>query len=487
MTPSPSADSSALVTVVILGYTDGKELLLPCLRHVLAQRGLPPDAVDVWVVHNPPGDDLPAEQRRTDDWPAVFEELQGHEFRGVRVTVNDRNLGYAGGTNVALRAVRTPFVAIVNNDARPRPTCLAELLAAFDGDQGRRLGAATAKVVFLPRFLPVGLSTPGFVPAEVEPGNPDTRSLGVRVYDVSVNGRDVTEEVFWGRIGYEREAGFRWTRPTGSMLMPVDPDGSGPGPAGPLRLRLKLAADTIKPVELRWPGGEETVKAGVDPVEVELLVPAGARLVDQLNSAGNVVDADGYGSDRGFQEVDRGQYDRPEEVFGFSGAAVCFRTAALRDASCFDDDFFLYYEDTDLAWRLRARGWQVRYVPSAVVRHRHSATTREWSPPWWFWVDRNRLLTLTKNARASLAARQVLAYLAGTAWLALCAAARVERGRRRVLRTAPSVWVRLRVVGSYLRLLPRMLRRRRALARRALVGRADLERWLARRPPEPDH
>ena len=294
----------------------------------------------------------------------------------------------------------------------------------------------------------------------------------------------------WGRLGYGQEGSFRWTRPTGTMLVPVDPEGDGAGPAGPLRLRIKLATDAVKEVKevhLRWPGGEATIKAEAEEQPVEVRVPAGARLVDQLNNAGNLVYADGHGADRGAGEVDRGQYDRPEEVFGFSGAAVCFRTAALRDAGCFDDDFFLYYEDTDLAWRLRARGWQVRYVPAAVVRHEHSATTGEWSPRWWFWVDRNRLLTLTKNARAGLAASQVLAYLVGTAWLLLCAALGAERGRRRVLGTAPSVRVRLRVVGSYLRLLPRMLRRRGELARRALVGRAELERWLVRRPPATGH
>jgi len=43
-----------LVTVVVLNYVDGKLLLLPCLRHILAHQGLPSGPMDVWVVHNPP-------------------------------------------------------------------------------------------------------------------------------------------------------------------------------------------------------------------------------------------------------------------------------------------------------------------------------------------------------------------------------------------------------------------------------------------------
>ena len=54
MTPSPpTAGHSPSVTVVVLNYINGRSLLLPCLRHILAQRGLPPGAMDVWVVHNP--------------------------------------------------------------------------------------------------------------------------------------------------------------------------------------------------------------------------------------------------------------------------------------------------------------------------------------------------------------------------------------------------------------------------------------------------
>ena len=76
----------------------------------------------------------------------------------------------------------------------------------------------------------------------------------------------------------------------------------------------------------------------------------------------------------------------------------------------FDDDFFLYYEDTDLSWRLRSLGWRIRYQPAAVARHIHSASSVEWSPLFVFHTDRNRLLMLTKNARAGLAAREVLRY-----------------------------------------------------------------------------
>jgi hypothetical protein len=388
----------------------------------------------------------------------------------VRVLANPANQGFAGGNNRALREVATPFVALLNNDARPEPDWLRRLLEPFAEAGAERLAAVTAKLVFAPRFLAVELATPGFVPGGLDP-----RPLGVRVHRVTVDGADVTGQVLWDRVAYRPEGEgpdrFRWTRPAGLLLVPVDR-----AAGGPLRLGLRVAAETTKWLGLTWAGGSGGGKAEPEPVDLEVEVPAGVPLVDVLNNAGGVVFRDGYGADRAYQEPDRGQYQQPEEVFAFCGAAVGLRTSALAEAGLFDDDFFLYYEDTDLSWRLRALGWRVRYQPAAVARHLHSASSGEWSPLFSFHTDRNRLLLLTKNARAGLAAREVLRYPLTTASLALRELAMAGSGRRRP--AAGPTLLRLAVLGSYLRLLPAMLARRRRLAARAVVGRRQLERWL---------
>jgi GT2 family glycosyltransferase len=83
----------------------------------------------------------------------------------------------------------------------------------------------------------------------------------------------------------------------------------------------------------------------------------------------------------------------------------------LADVGLFDEQLFLYYEDIDLAWRGRERGWQYRFVPESVVRHVHSASTVEGSPLFDYYNERNRLLTLTRHADRRTVAKALARYL----------------------------------------------------------------------------
>ena len=213
-----------------------------------------------------------------------------------------------------------------------------------------------------------------------------------------------------------------------------------------------------------------------DPDEARVVGPNGAYVPDPggsvtlVNSTGNVVRRDGFGVDRGWL-ADAAHHHPAPNVFGFCGAAAILRTAALADVGLFDEDFFLYYEDSDLSWRLRLAGYRVEHCAGAVVHHVHAASTSEGSALFRFYDDRNRLLMLTKNARAGLAVRAIARYLLTTSSIA-------------VRRTQPwaQVWVRVRVLGSYLRLLPATLRKRRKIRRSARTSRAAVEALLVAVP-----
>ena len=187
------------------------------------------------------------------------------------------------------------------------------------------------------------------------------------------------------------------------------------------------------------------------------------------NSTGGMVTPDGFGYDRDWLRpwpVDR---PAPDVAFGLCGAAALLSVAAVREAGGMDPALFLYYEDTDLSWRLRLAGYGFAWCPGAVVHHRHSASTGEGSDLALFHTERNRLLVLARDASWRLALVQWLrAPLTLASW---------------TLRTPPATArtrVRARALASALRLLPRALRLRRAV--RPRVPRAQVEALLAPAP-----
>jgi len=126
-----------------------------------------------------------------------------------------------------------------------------------------------------------------------------------------------------------------------------------------------------------------------------------------LDSVGIRMTRSGRHFDVGGGFPDDGRYDRPAEVFGVSGCVALFRTAALSDVKIstgfFDDDFFVYREDVDLAWRLRGRGWRARCVPAAFAWHRRRnlpERRREMSPLANLHSVKNRFLLRINNAGA---------------------------------------------------------------------------------------
>lgn len=115
-----------------------------------------------------------------------------------------------------------------------------------------------------------------------------------------------------------------------------------------------------------------------------------------LDAAGMVLTSSIRHFDRGSEGTALGQYEQEEDVFGGTGACLMLSRACLEDllldggereadvdaiypqlragraqrALLFDEAFFAYREDADLAWRAQRRGWRCRYLASAIGYHR---------------------------------------------------------------------------------------------------------------------
>jgi GT2 family glycosyltransferase len=123
-----------------------------------------------------------------------------------------------------------------------------------------------------------------------------------------------------------------------------------------------------------------------------------------LDAAGLFLDRRRHQYLRGRGEPDRGQYDMAEEVFGADGAAPLYRRAMLEDVKIegqyFDEQFFAYMEDVDLAWRARLLGWRCWYEPAATAFHARSfqpGRRRAMPRPMRRIAVKNRYLMLLKN------------------------------------------------------------------------------------------
>jgi len=377
----------ARVRAVVLNY-NGSDLTLECLRRLRATEW-PAGRFQVVLVDNASSDGVV--DRTRNQWP------------DVRIITSDRNRGFAGGCNLALHDLDDiDAVALVNSDVLVEPRWLAPLARALGHNP--KVGAASPKILFESRFREVELRS-----GTRRRGRGDRRRLGVRVSGARAGGSDVWRDTqlvegFWGpEHGPEPESGFQWTSGRAVLRIPV----AEAAPAETCELRL--AADGVTRLTARSGRSEVELEVGREPEWHT--VPLEGRPFDVINNVGIVLAGDGYGADRGYLERDHGQYDTPESVFAWSGGAVLLTASYLADVGLFDEQLFLYYEDVDLSWRGRERGWRYRYVPESVVRHVHAASTVEGSPQFDYYNERNRLLTLTRHSDRRTVAKALARYL----------------------------------------------------------------------------
>lgn len=132
-------------------------------------------------------------------------------------------------------------------------------------------------------------------------------------------------------------------------------------------------------------------------------VSAGAKILSWDGSffdfAGSICNFTGHAAQVGFEEPYHP--DRYNEVvpqlFACGGAMIIDRQVFL-DVGGFDDDYFIYFEDVDLGWRLWVQGHKVLFAPTAVTNHRHHGTMEKFpSYRKSLLYERNALYTVLKN------------------------------------------------------------------------------------------
>ena len=200
----------------------------------------------------------------------------------------------------------------------------------------------------------------------------------------------------------------------------------------------------------------------------------------RLDSAGMLVARDGSSKQRGHGRLPE-DFPVLEEVLMPSGSSALYRRSMLEDIGGFDDDFFLYCEDTDLGLRARWAGWKCLYVPQAVVEHHYSHSAGRASPVKAYYVERNRLFVLVKNfpGRMLLAAPFVaLARYLWHAWYILKGQGSAARFRAEGNAGPRMLWYVVRAHAALLGNLGRLWRQRRQIRARARITPAVFRHLL---------
>jgi hypothetical protein len=215
-----------------------------------------------------------------------------------------------------------------------------------------------------------------------------------------------------------------------------------------------------------------------------------------VDFAGAVMNFEGRGGQVGFGEPHNpSRHDRGRPILFANGGSLAIRRDRFLDVGGFDEDFFAFYEDVDLGWRLWLYGLGVRYVPEAVTYHRHHGTSSK-LPQGKLRVlyERNALLAATKNYEAGNLAR-VLAPAYMLAVRRALADSGLDPGafdlnrpeRVEELVPAPEAVATLVALDEVNRLLPRALAKRAEVQRRRVRSDASLrelfgEPFFAARP-----
>jgi len=443
-----SSETLPFVRVVLLDFNGGRTIV---------------DAVDAVTKTQWPADRLEIVCVDNGSTDGSLEEIE-RRFPSVVTMRNGQNLGFPGN-NVAMAVLDgVDYVALVNSDALVEPTWLAPLVERASSDNG--IGAVCPKILFADRFVEVSVGIKG---------EGDTRAPLSMLRAVSSNGEDVFTRSHVAKGGgrtSDRSGIFEWLSDGSVLRVPVD---AVAGAVASAEIAIEIEARARCVVTLNESEGIERALAAGERASIVLTVTQ--EPVDVVNNVGSWLDESWIGHERGLYDVDRGHLDDVQEIGTWCGAAVLLRASHLLDVGLFEESFFLYYEDTDLAVRGRGRGWRFVVEPASVVRHIHSASTVEGSAIAAHFIERNRLLLVTRHGSASEVFREFARYPLVTA--SYMRAAFKEAVKRRQAPDLKNVVRRLRSYVAALQVVPSSLSARHRISADRYLTRSEVRRKIA--------
>lgn len=140
-----------------------------------------------------------------------------------------------------------------------------------------------------------------------------------------------------------------------------------------------------------------------------------------FDSAGDKLTPFGFLAERAQEAIDNGQFDKVEPIFSCKGAAMIVRRDVFEKVGGFDEDYFMYWEEPDLAWRIWKSGYEFVFLHMGTVYHAYGTSGKPVSRARQTQITylgcRNHIATMIKNGVGLHGLLMLLSVT--TAWIGL--------------------------------------------------------------------
>lgn len=297
------------------------------------------------------------------------------KLKNLKIVKSEENLGFAGGNNLGVKSALGKYIVFLNNDTKPDNDWLITLYK-FISDRENVI-IANSLLLFYYDFIKLKFYTR------------DRLSVSNELF---INGkRYIIDNKFCKNLLYENNTLI--CNKNSEIAVPL--------------------IDGVCEYDIQFTklSGNEDDKILMNNKSIDFAVSATVSLsknemecskVTLVQNAGSGIDADYNGYDIGMCEEISPKFEQPYQIQNACGASMITKRDDFIKAGGFDEKFFMYYEDTDLSFKLKKQGGEIWFCPSSVVRHIHTGSSKEWSPFFIYHISKNKLLFIYKNISAKL-------------------------------------------------------------------------------------
>ena len=346
------------ISIILVNY-NGKRYI-DTLFKSLKELVLDDIRVEIIFVDNASSDDSVEYLRKNYNWD------------NISIIENDRNAGFAEGNNIGVKNSKGKYIVFLNNDTKVDQFWLKKLYIRITKD--KNIGIINSKLLFFYDFIKIQTKTNDKFNIEkrvvINEHNYDIDNKFSKNLLLEDNLTCFGNSYFYiPLLDENRESKFilnlsNYNKETDHILVEdtvYKPDENG-------QIKIKYTSEEIVKIK---------------------------KILIQNAGSGINKNCDGY--DIGMGEEDGEKYCDEYEINNVCGASFIILKEDFIKAGMFDENFFMYYEDTDLSYRVKRLGKKIIYYPNSIVRHIHTGSSKEWSPFFVFHVVRNKALFVYKN------------------------------------------------------------------------------------------